>query len=30
MVLWLLQGLHIDHKDGFCGYIDRPGTTKVV
>ena len=30
MVLWWLQGLPIDHKDGFCGYMDRLGTTKVV
>ena len=30
MVLLWLQGLPIDHKDGFCGYMDRLGTTKVV
>ena len=23
MVLWCLQGLPIDHKDGFCGYSVR-------
>ena len=30
MVLWWLQGLPIDHIDGFCGYMDILGTTKVV
>ena len=30
MVLWRLQGLPIDHKDGFCGYMYRLGTTKAV
>ena len=30
MVLWWLQGLPIDHKDAFCGYMDRLGTTEVV
>ena len=25
MVLWWLQGLHIVHKDGFCGHSVRHG-----